>query len=113
MLRTFQPFIGEYLIDEQNKSFQAISWAIRSTINFTTKCAPGQLTFGRDIVVQAKVLIDWKKIMKNKDAVTTKGLTRENNKIIDHIYHDRDHVMITLDRMEQNQKINAPYTGPN
>ena len=41
VLRTFQPFIDEYLIDEQKKSFQAISWAIRSTINFTTKCAPG------------------------------------------------------------------------
>ena len=27
-------------------------------------------------------------------------------------YRVRDYVMVKLDRMEQKQKLNAPYTGP-
>ena len=64
------------------------------------------------MVLQAKVLVDCEDFMRNKEAVATKRLIRENNKRIDHIYHIDDYVMIKLDRTEQKEKINAPYTGP-
>ena len=53
------------------------------------------------MVLQAKVLVDCEDFMRNKEAVATKRLIRENNKRIDHIYHIDDYVMIKLDRTEE------------
>ena len=62
--------------------------------------------------MQAKVLVDWENVMRNKEAVANKGLIRENKKRIDHVYRVGDYVMIKLDRTKQKRKLNAPYTGP-
>ena len=40
--------------------------------------SPGQLAFGQDMIMQAKVLVDWKKGVRNKEAVANRGLVREN-----------------------------------
>ena len=112
MLRTSQPFIGECWMDEQKRALQAVAWAIRSTINSTIKHTLRQLVFGRDMVIQAKVLVDWERVMRNKEAVAAKGLIKENKIRIDHIFHVVDYIMIKLDRTEQKQKLNAPYTRP-
>ena len=61
MLRTSQPFIGECWMNEQKRALQAVAWDIRFTINSTTSYTPGQLEFGRDMIMQAKVLVDWEK----------------------------------------------------
>ena len=76
MLRTSQPFIGECWMDEQKRALQAVAWAIRSTINSTIKHTLRQLVFGRDMVIQAKVLVDWERVMRNKEAVAAKGLIK-------------------------------------
>ena len=112
MLRISQPFIGECWMDKQKRALQAVSSDIRSTINSTTNHTPGQLAFGRDMIMQAKLLVDWEKNMRNKETVTNRGLVRENKKGIDYDYHVGDYVMIKWDRMEQKWKLNAPYTGP-
>ena len=65
-------------MDEQKRALQAVAWTIRSTINSTTNHTPGQLVFGRDIIMKAKVLVDWEKIVRNKEAVANRGLIREN-----------------------------------
>ena len=62
MLRISQPFIGECWIDEQKRALKVIAWAIRSTINSTTNHTLGQLAFSRDMIMQAKVLVDWGKL---------------------------------------------------
>ena len=111
MLRTSQPFIGECWMDEQKRAFQAVEWAILFTINSTTNHTPGQLAFGRDMAMQAKILVDWERDMRNKEAVANKGLIRENKKKIDHNFQVGDYVMIKLDKTEQKQKLNVPYTG--
>ena len=80
MLRTSQPFIGECWMDEQKRALQAVKWAIRSTTNLTTNHTPGQLAFGRDMIMQAKVLVDWEKVTRNKEAVANRGLVREIKK---------------------------------
>ena len=61
--------------------------------------------------MQAKVLVDWERDMRNKEAVANKGLIRENKKKIDHNFQVGDYVMIKLDKTEQKQKLNVPYTG--
>ena len=62
--------------------------------------------------MQTKVLVDWEKIMRNKEAVANREIIGENKKIIDHDYCVGYYVMIQLDRTEQKRKLNAPYTGP-
>ena len=51
--------------------------------------------------IQVKVLVDWGKVLRNKEAVADIGLIRENKKRIDHIYHVGDYDMIKLDKTEQ------------
>ena len=94
MLRISQPFIGECWMDKQKRALQAVSSDIRSTINSTTNHTPGQLAFGRDMIMQAKLLVDWEKFMRNKETVANRGLVRENKKGIDYDYHVGDYVMI-------------------
>ena len=53
------------------------------------------------MIMQAKVLLDLENDIRDKDEVTTKGLIRENNKRIYHMYHEGKHVMIRLEKMEQ------------
>ena len=69
MIRTSQPFIGECWMNEQKRALQAVAWAIRSTINSTTNHILGQLAFGRDMIMQAKFLVDWGNNVINKEAV--------------------------------------------
>ena len=80
MLRTSQPFIGECWMDEQKRALQVVAWSIRFIINSTTIHTPGQLAYGRDIIMQAKVLVDWENFMRNKEAIANSGLIRENKK---------------------------------
>ena len=80
MLHNSQLFIGERWIIEQKGAIQAVVWAIHSTINSTTNHTPGKLALGRDMIIQAKVLVDWKKNLSNKEAVANRGLVSENNK---------------------------------
>ena len=78
MLHTSQPFIGECWMNERKRALQAVAWAIRSTINSTTNHTPRQLAFGRDMIMQAKVLVYWENFARNKEAVANRGLIREN-----------------------------------
>ena len=103
MLRTSQPFISECWIDEQKRALQTVAWDIRFSINSTTKHTPGQLASGRDMVMKAKILVVWETVMRNKEAVATIGLIKENKKRVDRIYHVGDYVMIKLDRTESKQ----------
>ena len=64
------------------------------------------------MIIQVKILIDWERVVINKEVIVNKGLIRENKKRIDHIYQVGNYIMIKLDRTEQKQKLNAPYTEP-
>ena len=46
------------------------------------------------MIMQAKLLVDWEKFMRNKETVANRGLVRENKKGIDYDYHVGDYVMI-------------------
>ena len=76
MLRTPQPFIRECWMGAQKRYLQVVAWAIRSTINSTISHTPEQLAFGRDMIMQVKVLVEWGKKLRKKDAVAIRGLMR-------------------------------------
>ena len=62
----------------------AAQYAIRSTINMTLQHTPGELAFGRDMLVPVPSKIDWKQILLRKQDVITQTNLRENKSRTDH-----------------------------
>jgi len=88
----------------------AASWAIRSSYHSTLKATPGQLVFGRDMLLDLKYRADWAGIKLRKQNLIDKGVVRENKSRVQHDYKVGDRVLYTkpgvIPKMEQ------PRTGP-
>jgi hypothetical protein len=86
------------------------AYAIRSTFHTTLKATPGQLVFGRDMVLTIKVMADWggneqqgqKEMAQNR---------RENASRISHDYKVGDKVLFKKPGKHL-RKLEAPRTGP-
>jgi hypothetical protein len=87
----------------------ATAFAIRSTYHTTLKATPGQLVFGRDMILNIKHIANWKAIKENKTKLIQKNNQRENSKRLPHTYHEGDEVL--LERNQPN-KLESPYEGP-
>ena len=87
----------------------AASFAIRSTYHTTLKKTPGQLVFGRDMILNITHEANWQAISEQKQRLIKYNNERENRSRIEHTYHVGDDVlMINPD----SQKIETPYLGP-
>jgi hypothetical protein len=87
----------------------AIAFALRSTYHTTLQAMPGQLVFGRDIVLNIQHLTDWTAIKAHKQQIIRKNNRIENSKRIPHHYQVRDLVMLENNRAN---KYEQPYSGP-
>lgn len=56
----------------------AASWDIRSSYHSNLKVTPGQLVFGRDMLLNLKFKADWASILLRKQTLIDKGVIREN-----------------------------------
>jgi hypothetical protein len=70
---------------------------------------PGQLIFGRDMVLNAQHLTDWTAIKACKQQIIHKNNRIENSKQIPHHYQVGDLVMLENNRAN---KYEQPYSGP-
>ncbi len=70
---------------------------------------PGQLVFGRDIVLNVQHLTDWTAIKACKQQIIHKNNRIENSKQIPHHYQIGDLVMLENNRAN---KYEQPYRGP-
>ena len=52
---------------ELEVALQAIAWAMRSTVSSGTKFSPANLTFGRDMILNEEVKINWDSIKANRE----------------------------------------------
>jgi hypothetical protein len=57
-------------------------YAIRSTFHTTIKAAPGQLVFGRDMVLPITCMADWRAIEQQRQKEMAHNNRRENASII-------------------------------
>jgi hypothetical protein len=88
----------------------AAAWAIRSTIHTTFQATPGQLVFGRDMLLNIPFKADWAAIRKRKQDLIGKGVVRANRYRVPHQYHVGDAVFYhTPGKIP---KIQQPRTGP-
>jgi hypothetical protein len=88
----------------------AASWAIRSTYHTTLQATPGQLIFGRDMLLSIPFRADWAHIKIRKQGLINKGVLRENDTRIQHKYNVGDNVL--LDKPGLLRKSTQPRTGP-
>jgi hypothetical protein len=87
----------------------AIAFALRSTYHMTLQAMPGQLIFGRDMVLYVQHLTDWTAIKACKQQIICKNNRIENLKQIPHHYQVGDLVMLENNRAN---KYEQPYSGP-
>jgi hypothetical protein len=111
MLRTFEDNNRDLPSIMPFPSFiSAASWAICSTYHTTLQATPGQLVFGRDMLLSIPFRADWAQIKIRKQGLINKGVLRENASRIQHKYNVGDKVL--LNKPGILRKSTQPRTGP-
>jgi hypothetical protein len=87
----------------------AAAFAMRSTWHTTLQATPGQLVFGRDMLLNTQFTADWTAIKARKQELIRKNNVIENSKRIPHTYREGDQVMLENHRAN---KYEQPYDGP-
>jgi len=87
-----------------------VAWAIRSTVHTTTQFTPGQLVFGRDMILNLPARINWDIIKTRKQNSITKSNLRENLRRIEHEYQVGD--LVLKDRNVIQPKLHHLREGP-
>jgi hypothetical protein len=87
----------------------AVAFAVRSTYHTTLHATPGQLVFGRDMVLNVQHLANWTAIKAHKQQIIRKNNQIENSKRIPYHYQVGDLVMLENHRAN---KYEQPYSGP-
>jgi hypothetical protein len=86
-------------------------WAIvHSTVHATLDATPGQLVFGRDMLLLIQLKTDWARIRQRKQDIINGNNRKENAKRIAHEYRVGDKVL--LEKPGLKSKLSAPRTGP-
>ena len=110
MIRTFN--LQQNYLDEDDPwkgILAATAFAVRSTYHTTLQATPGQLVFGRDLILNCEFIADWKAIKKQKQQLINKNNQRKNNKRKEHRYQVGDRVLL-LNKLAR--KLELPYRGP-
>ena len=94
------------------KNYKQITWAIRSTVNSSEEHQPGQLAFGKDMIFQSQIKIDWESIKSKKHKLAAYNNERENENRIEHEYHVGDKIFITIKKNDVKVKLDERTEGP-
>ena len=70
-LRDYDPF---------SSILSLVAWAIRSTYHMVLNATPGQLEFGRDMVLPITFKAEWANIVQRKNKQIQRDNDRENSK---------------------------------
>jgi len=110
-LRTFELEEQELdTYDPWGPFLASAAWAIRSTFHTTLEATPGQLIYGRDMVLPLTFKADWARISMRKKQRVEENNARENRSRIAHEYKFGDKVL--LKKTGHVPKLSKPMTGP-
>ena len=102
-----QELPGQYPFDS---FIAAAPWAIRSPPHPVLQATPGQLVFGRDMLLDIQYKANWAEIRLRKQSLIDKGVVRENKGRIQHDYGVGEEVLYTLPGITP--KMGQPRGGP-
>lgn len=109
--RTFELENSELDEHDPSSSFIAATcFAVRATSHTTMKASPGQLVFGRDMILPIRYLADWEYLRQVRQKQMTRDNQRENKNRLEHKYSEGDKVLLTKPGIQP--KMDAPRTGP-
>ena len=95
LIRSFELQDNPYLdLDDPWLGIAAASFAMHSMYHTTLHMMPGQLIFGRDMILNMQYLADWTAIEAQKQELIHKNNIIENSKCIPHQYKVGDKVML-------------------
>jgi len=108
-LRTFELEKRELEGKEPFEPFlTATAYAIRSTYHTTLGATPGQLVFGRDMILPVQFKANWAAIALRKQERINQSNAQENRKRIPHTYKVGDKVLLELPGKVR--KMSAPHS---
>ena len=110
-LRTFE--LGKRELPEENpfeEFLTSTAYAIRNTYHTTLNATPGQLVFGRDMLLPMSFKANWAQIALRKQELINKSNKKENKKRLHHEYKVGDKVLLEKGGIQQ--KMAAPREGP-
>ena len=110
IIRTFE--LQDNYLDEDDPwkgILSATAFAVRSTYHTTLQKTPGQLVFGRDMILNIQHTANWEYIRERKQRLIKKNNQHENAKRIPHEYKEGDLVML---KKGTENKYESPYSGP-
>ena len=94
----------------------AISFAIRSTWSTTMRATPGQLIFGRDMLLNVQHLVNWHYMQTRRQKIADENNARENSKRVPHEHKMGDKVLKAHGNPSNKKEISAtlqrPFEGP-
>ena len=111
MLRSFE-LDKEDLNDENpfTEFLNAAAWALRSTYHTVLNATPGQVVFGRDMLLPIKYKADWAAIVQRRKEQILRDNVQENKTRLPHVYHVGQKVLLTKPGIIP--KMTTPREGP-
>ena len=113
MLRAFN--IDELSLDKEDpfgEILARVGWAIRSTYHTTLQATPGQLVFGRDMLLDIKHTANWHNTHHRRQVRMDKNNINENLKRLSYNYKVGDKILILKTYLQKQRKLAQPYEGP-
>ena len=89
---------------------QAIAWSLRTTHHTQLQASPGQMAFGRDMIINATYLANWRTVNQNKIKRALYDNVRENKKRLDHDFQPGQNVFII--NRDIKRKLSPDKEGP-
>ena len=96
MLRTMTVIVDEECPIKKHDAIdtmvQSAVWSLRTTISTVTNISPGMAVFGRDMIFNFKMRVNWNQVEKKRDQVARRDNLRENSKRLPYvrIYRGRE-----------------------
>ena len=88
---------------------QNVAYGLRATYHSSIAASPGQLVFGRDMVINSIYLANWKNLATRRQTQIHHNNVSENKSRISHDYNINDLVYIRKSAVEQKL---SPLQGP-
>ena len=74
---------------------QNVAFGFRAAYHSILRSSPGQLVFGRSMIVNATYVANWKTIKDQKEKNMLRNNARENSSILSHDYQPGDNVFVS------------------
>ena len=82
---------------------QSAAWSMHTTVCTITNISLGMAIFGRDMIFNFKLRVNWDQVAKKRNHLAIKDNARENSKRLPYKYTVGEKVLITNKSYEQNR----------